>query len=145
MAKTDSATLANQKTINDRLLGHIDAIKGISDPAKRARATQLQASQVLNANLARDPQTLQLVQHMASGQYVPTDDDLEGFEAGLVDHNTQIEQRLKTAQTGEATSRGKEADVNTQKAQMEVDLMKTYGFANESQMTAKYLNLSMQK
>jgi hypothetical protein len=57
---------------------------------------------------------------MQAGQYVPDDDHLTLFENGLTDRNTQIEQSLKQTQTGEATAREHEADVNAQKAQWEM-------------------------
>lgn len=99
IAKTDTATLAAEKDRNTQLQGHIDAVKGITDPAKRAAAAQTQASQILSGGLVKDPQMTQRIQAMAQGQIVPTDDDLTMMEAGLTDHNTQIDQRLKQAET----------------------------------------------
>ncbi len=99
LAKTDTATLTAQKEVNSQLQGHIDAIKGITDPTKRSQAAQLQGSQILQSGIARTPQAQQMAQALASGKWVPSDDDLEMFENGLTDHNTQIEQRLKQAET----------------------------------------------
>ena len=99
LAKTDTATLAAEKDRNNQLQGHIDAIKGITDPAKRAQAAQTQASQIISGNLVKDPQMMQHIQAIAQGQVVPSDDDLTMMENGLTDHNTQIEQRLKQAET----------------------------------------------
>ncbi|MGC2474937.1 MAG: hypothetical protein WA485_11425 [Candidatus Sulfotelmatobacter sp.] len=99
IAKTDTATLASQKEVNNQLQGHIDAIKGITDPVKRAQAAQTQGNQIVQSGIARTPQAQQMAQALASGKWVPNDDDLTMFENGLTDHNTQIDQRLKQAET----------------------------------------------
>ena len=123
LAKTDTAELGAMKESNNQFLGHIDAIKGVTDPQKRAQAAQDQASQILsNPQLAKrlDPTTQQMLLGMKSGQAVPNDDQLGQFEIGLTDHNAQIEQQLKVAQTGEAVSKGKEAEAQAAKANAEV-------------------------
>ncbi|HZW05400.1 MAG TPA: hypothetical protein VFF58_00700 [Candidatus Nitrosotalea sp.] len=99
LAKTDTASLAAEKERNSQLQGHIDAVKGITDPAKRAAAAQTQGKQILEGGLAKTPQHQQIAQALAEGKYVPTDDELSLFENGLTDHNTQIDQRLKMAET----------------------------------------------
>jgi hypothetical protein len=114
LAKTDTATLAAQKDANSQLQGHIDAIKGVTDPTKRAQVAQAQASQILSGNLIKDPQMQQRVQAIAQGKYIPSDDDLSQMEIGLTDHNTQIEQALKQNQSAEA---GATADQKRQESQ----------------------------
>jgi hypothetical protein len=104
LAKTDTATLAAQKDANSQLQGHIDAIKGITDPTNRAAVASQQASQILSSGLVKDPGLIQKIQAMRQGQYVPTDDDLTMMENGLTDHNTQIEQRLKQSETAKNTT-----------------------------------------
>jgi hypothetical protein len=99
IAKTDTATLAADKERNNQIQGHLDAVKGISDPQKRATVAQAQAQQMLSAGLVKDPGLTQKVQAVAQGQYVPSDDDISMIEAGLTDHNTQIEQQLKQSET----------------------------------------------
>jgi hypothetical protein len=123
LAKTDTSELAAQKETNNQFLGHIDAIKNVKDPTQRAQVAQDQASQVLsNPQLMKriDPTTQQLLMGMKAGQVVPTDDQLQSFEMGLTDHNAQIEQQLKVAQTGEAISKGKEAGAQTAKLEAEM-------------------------
>lgn len=95
LSKTDKATLDSEQERNNQLLGHIDAIKAEKDPAKRAVIAQSQASQILSGGLVKDPQTTQMVQAIAQGQHVPTDDELQSFETGLVDHKTQVSQAIE--------------------------------------------------
>jgi hypothetical protein len=104
LAKTDSATLQAEKDRNSQLQGHIDAIKGIDDPVKRAQVAQTQASQIISGGLVRDPGMAQKMQAIAQGQYVPTDDDLKLYENGLTDHNTQIAQQEPIAKAREANA-----------------------------------------
>jgi hypothetical protein len=114
LQKTDKGALDIQQERNNQLLGHIDAIKGITDPAKRAAAAQTQGTQILNAGLVKDPASLQKIQAMAAGQYVPTDDELAIEENGLQDHKTQVDLAVKqqeaAAKTSEASTAAKKAE-----------------------------------
>jgi hypothetical protein len=110
LAKTDQDTLAAEKTRNDMLQGHLDAIKGITDPVKRQQQGQLQAQQILASGLARNPQEQAQYQALASGQVpIPSDEDLSMLEAGLQDHSAQVEQQLKQAQQFKEQNQGLEA------------------------------------
>jgi hypothetical protein len=104
LQKTDKGALDLDQDRNNKLLGHIDAIKGITDPAKRQAAAQTQGTQILNAGLVKDPNALQKIQAMASGQYVPTDDELSIEENGLLDHKTQVDLAVKQQEAAAKTS-----------------------------------------
>jgi len=119
LANLDKDSLANEATRNDQLLGHLDAIKGVTDPAQRATAAKTQAQQILDAKLVRDPQTAQMIQAIASGQTVPDDNQLALFEKGLTAHKAQIEQAKSAAQTQEATARAGEAGAQQKKIEAE--------------------------
>ena len=116
--------LAADQTRTNLLLGHIDAIKGITDPVKRQQEAQSQAAQILHLGLVKDPATGQVIQAMAQGQKVPTDDELSTFEMGLTDHKTQVSQSLEErkvkAQESEAATKGLEAQTSAQKFQAEL-------------------------
>lgn len=113
LSKTDTATLAAEKERNSQLQGHIDAVKGITDPVKRAQAAQLQGQQILQSGLAKTPQTQQLAQALAQGKYVPTDDELTLFENGLTDHNTQVTQAETIAKTRESNANAAMKEIET--------------------------------
>lgn len=141
LANLDKDQLANEATRNDQLLGHIDAIKGITDPTQRAQVAKTQAFQILQNGLAKDPGMVQTLQAIASGQLVPDDNQVNMFEKGLTGHKAAIEEALKNAQTTEAQQKGRQAEAEGSKAQMEVDLMKKYGFSTPGQMDAKFIYL----
>jgi len=133
--------LAAEKEHANQLQGHIDAVKGITDPTKRAQAAKLRASQILNAGLAKDPQTQQMVQAMASGQFVPSDEQLEKFENGLQDHSTQVDLTLKQQQTATAAQQQQTSATEQQLKQKELAYYNQYGggpgiSAEQQQMTA---------
>lgn len=129
LAKTDTATLAAEKDRNNQLQGHIDAIKGITDPVKRASVAQAQASQILSGGLVKDPQMMQGIQAVAQGQHVPSDEELTMMEHGLTDHNTQIEQVLKQQQTATSGAQQKEAEAATSQKLMESKWYQEHGMA----------------
>jgi hypothetical protein len=121
VAETDEAT--NKATLqrNNLLLGQVDALANIKDPAKRAQQAPQWAAGILSQKgLVRDAQTAQQLQAVANGQYQPTDDDLQMLRNHLTDHNTQIETTLKQAQTTEANSRAGEAEAQTRKINAEI-------------------------
>lgn len=113
LAKTDTETLKADSERSNQLLGHIDAIKK-SSPEQRATVAQSQAAQILQNNLAKDPQSQQMLQAVANGQHVPTDDELSTFENGLTDHKSQVAEAVKErevkAQELTAQSRATAAD-----------------------------------
>jgi hypothetical protein len=113
LAKTDTATLSAEKDRNSQLQGHLDAIK--KDPTQ----APAQAAQILSGGLVKDPGMVQKVQAMAQGQYVPSADDITGIEAGLTDHNTQIEQALKQQQTQTSAAEQGEAEATTAQKKQE--------------------------
>lgn len=123
--------LANQAAVSDQLLGHIDTLKGITDPVQRAQAAKDQASQILSSPLAKmlDPQTGQMLQGMAAGQFVPNDDQLSLFEKGLTSHSKQIEETLKAQQGAEANAKAAEANANAQKVQAQLAYYQKNGLA----------------
>lgn len=129
--------LANQATVNDRLLGHIDAIKGVTDPTQRGTVAQQQAQQIIQAGLHKnlDPQSAQMVQATAQGQMVPTDDQISIFEKGLTAHNAQIEQAAKAAETREK---------NAQAGKMETENANLQKFGGMSPAMAESRYLSVQ-
>lgn len=152
IAETDEATNKATQVRNNLLLGHIDAIRNANDD-QRAQVSQAQAAQILDGGLVKDPRIAQIVQSMALGQSVPNDDQLQSFETGLIDHNTQIEQALKSAQTTEARARTgetlartneseartKEIGVNTDKQELIVNAMHELGAGSPSLWASKYM------
>jgi len=99
LANLSKDQLANQAAVNDQLLGHIETLKGITDPIQRAEAAKQQGAQILSSPLAKmlDPQTGQMIQGMAAGQVVPNDEQLDFFSKGLTAHNAQIKNALDTS------------------------------------------------
>src|SRR5438874_5967502 len=114
VAETDDATLKTQATRNNQLLGHLDAIRAETDPAKRSQVAQTQAAQILSDGTAshQPQQVQQMVQAVAQGKIVPNDDDLNVLSGGLLDHNTQIENKLKSTQTAESQAKTREANAS---------------------------------
>jgi hypothetical protein len=145
VADTDEATNKANMQRNTMLLGHLDAIKGITDPDQRAAQAKLQASQILTNGLVKDPQTLGQIQAIAQGQKVPTDDELSMVEAGLTDHNTQIEQHLKVQQTAEAAAKAAEATAAAGKTNLELDYMKKYGGITPAMAESRYLSITQKQ
>lgn len=124
---------ANQLSANDRLMGHIDAIKGIDDPVKRAQVAQSQATQILSAGLIKDQQSTQMLQAVAQGQHVPTDDELNLFEKGLTAHSAQIKNSLDTSTKAKN-------DADTAHLNAETGLINKYGGTSvEAQQQASWL------
>lgn len=145
LAKTDAQTLTTEKQRTDQLLGHIDAIRGEADPAKRAVASQMQGQQILSSGIVKDPATQQFVQAMASGQKVPTDDELASFERGLQYHSTNINQELEARKT--ASGEWKELSslgllVNTANGKI---LSPTGGQMTPAMLESKYVGLQQKK
>lgn len=120
---------ANQISANDRLMGHIDAIKGIDDPTKRAQVAQSQATQILGAGLVKDPQSAQMLQAVAAGQHVPTDDELNLFEKGLTTHTAQIKNALDASTQGKNDAEAAAANANAAKINAEMKFYQQRGLA----------------
>lgn len=143
LAKTDTATLASDAERNNQLLGHIDAVKGVTDPAKRAQVAQTQAQQILNnpdiVKGIKDPGIQQMLGAMAQGQLVPNDDQLESFEMGLMDHKTQVEMALKQKQGEEAGAKTAQAEAETRFTNTKNDQMMKFGGMGGEQAKARYL------
>lgn len=99
VADTDTATNQANLANNNVLLGHIETLESIADPRKRAAASAQIGQQILSEGSTKNPQILQTAQAMAAGQLVPSDDQLDSFKAGLLDHKTVLSDALKQAQT----------------------------------------------
>lgn len=141
VADTDKASNELNLQRNNMLLGHIDSLRGIADPSQRAAAAKQQGAQILSGNLISDPQTKSLVEKMASGEYVPSDEELSIFEGGLIDHNTQIADALKRAQTASAEASKEKTVAETEKTQLETKALKDFGAMTPAQRQAKYIFL----
>ena len=117
LAKTDTATLTADSQRNEQLVGHLDAIEKGADP-------KAQASQILSGGLVKDPAMVQKIQSIASGQYTPQKDELEGLKMGLLDHKTQADLEIKdreaTAKETEATAAAQNSKNTATKLQAEL-------------------------
>jgi hypothetical protein len=113
-AKTDIETNKLHLARNNQLLGHIDAIRAATNPLQRAQVARAQAAQILQQKLDAefDPQTRQVIQAVAQGKYIPDDATLDLLGGGLLDHNSQIESKLKATQTAEAEAKTREANAS---------------------------------
>lgn len=143
LANLTKDQLANEATQADQFLGHIDAIKGIDDPAKRAQAAQTQGQQIIAAGLHKnlDPNTAQTIQAMANGQLVPTDDQLGMYEKGLRAHSKMLDDAQKSQQTSEAEAKAAEAKANTQKTQLEAQALQKFGGMTPAMAESRYLSV----
>src|SRR6185437_12684303 len=134
LANLSKDQLANQAAVNDQLLGHIETLKGITDPIQRAEAAKQQGAQILSSPLAKmlDPQTGQMIQGMAAGQVVPNDEQLDFFSKGLTAHKAQIKNALDTSTAAKNTA-------EAEKANLENEQLKQFGGLTPGMAESRYL------
>jgi hypothetical protein len=134
LAKTgaDKNKIANEEALNKQGFEKVESIKGITDPAQRQAQydSALQWAQQNNVDVSKFP------------QQVPNNDMLSGLEASFGMHAQAVADAKDVAQTGEASSRAHEADVNAQKSQIEADALKQFGGLTPQLMEAKYVSLA---
>lgn len=122
VADTDVATNTANLANNNTLLGHIETLEGVTEPTKRAAASQTIGQQILSEGSTKNPQILQTAQAMANGQLVPTDDQLDAFKAGLLDHKTVLSNALNASEVGKNKAQQAESEARTNQIQQEMAL-----------------------
>jgi hypothetical protein len=120
-ATTGAKNLETMKGKNDMIAGALGNVMNMPD--EQVGQGLVQTAQDLLQKGLIDPQHAQIAAQLAqSGNPAVIRQQLGIMQKGLMSESQQMENALKTAQTQEASSRSNEADVNAQKAQMEMQL-----------------------
>ena len=127
------------------LYNHVEAIRGVQDPAQRVQVQQQLFPQIQQSapKVGIDPGQLQQLQQKLTQPL--TDDELNHIEAGLGMHQQQIADASKAATTQMDVQKGNEAAQNAQKIELENKFLQEHGGMTQTMADANYRFLQQKK